>query len=281
MARCADLLFPRPADAVVERRMDGGRRFFAGLAVSPLRHNELVELVVAATLGRHQLSITFLNPDYARRAFLDDHLRNAINHFDYVLVDGNGVRLMTPLFGFIVPERLDTDAVAPHIFRALESLGGGVYLFGCAPGVAERARLRLAVDLPKLRVAGTEHGYFDVDRGHPGHISDDDSVRIIDEINATGPDLLLVSLPTPLQQEWVMAYRDQLQVPVVMTAGSYLDHLAQSRSLEQPWYPGWATTLRLNWLHRLIREPSRLWRRYTLEIAQFTYLVILRRLRRV
>ena len=254
------------------------RRGFAGINVNPLRLDEFLRLVRQCIADRRPLTVTFLNPDYTRRALRNDALRSDIDAFDLVLVDGNGVRVLTPLFGFTVPERLDTDRVAHKVFELADSTGGRVFLFGCAPGVAERAALQLQLDFPDLQVVGTEHGFHDIQRGHPGRFSDEDSLRIVEHIKTTKADLLLVSLPTPLQQSWVITHGNSLSVPLIMTGGSYLDHLAD-QSTANSWYPEWVDRLQLNWLYRLVREPRRLWRRYSLELLDYTALVLARRFR--
>ena len=256
-------------------------RQLAGINVSRLTKRDLLERVDDAFEHRTRLHVTFLNPDYARRALLDDDLREAINAFDVVAVDGNGVRLVAPLFGFALPERLDTDSIAPMLFDLVQRHHSSVFLFGCAPGMAEAARRRLEAEMPHLRVAGTEHGFHDIERGHPGRFSPQDSEAIVARINDSGADLVVVSLPTPLQQKWIVEYGDRLQAPVVMTGGCYLDHLAETTAaLGVSWYPGWIDALGLNWLYRLMREPRRLWRRYTIEMVHFLVLVLRARLGR-
>lgn len=245
----------------------------AGIKVTAMRKAELLDVAARALTGKERVHLTFLNPDYARRALLDDGIRRDINSFDLVAVDGNGVRLLTPLYGFSVPERLDTDSLAPDLFRLAASLGARVFLFGCAPGVAEAAAASMTQAFPGLRVVGTEHGYHDVQRGHPGRFDEKDSEAIVEQINAARADLVVVSLPTPLQQRWTARFGHRLKAAFVLTAGSYLDHAAQG-SLQRGWYPRWADRLRLNWLSRLLREPRRLWRRYTIEAAHFVLLVL-------
>ena len=251
-------------------------RWFAGIRVSLTTSEELLAAVARTLDGAGRLRVTFLNPDYARRALLDPRLRADINAFHIVAVDGNGVRLLAPLFGFTVPERVDTDRFAPHLFRLLAERRGRLFLFGCAPGVADEAGRRLAAAFPGLRVVGTEHGYHDVQRGHPGRFEARDSERIVAAVIGSRPDVLLVSLPTPLQQRWVAEHGDSLTIPLVLTGGSYLDHAAAGTA--GSWYPRWADALRLNWFYRLMRQPRRLWRRYTVEIAHFVLLVLRARL---
>ena len=68
-----------------------------------------------------------------------------------------------------------------------------------------------------------------------------------------------------MQQNWVSQVADRLDVPVIITGGSYLDHLAE----RVYWYPGWVNKMRLGWAYRLTREPGRLWKRYSLDLAAY------------
>lgn len=250
---------------------------FGGVGLSLVTGADVRAALMHAVATRTPVDVTFANPDYVRRAFRSDDLRRAIDGFDLVLVDGNGVRWLAPIFGFRVPERLDTDSLLPDILRDLAHARGRVFLFGCAPGVAELAGERIAAACPGLTVAGAEHGFCDVERGHPGRFDPADTARIIADIGASRADILVVSLPTPLQQRWVREHRDEITVPVVITGGSVLDHVAESATWPGSWYPDWANRWALNWFYRLCMEPRRLWRRYTIEIVEFTVASIRRR----
>lgn len=255
------------------------QRDFGGIKISALTAAELLSRLRAHLHDRSPTAVTYLNPDYARRAFRNAELRHDINRFDLVLVDGIGVARLAPLFGFRVPARLDTDRVAPRLFELIAELRGRVFLFGSAPGVAAEAATRLARAYPDLSVAGSEHGYHDVLAGHPGRIAASDSTRIVAAMNASRADLVVVGLPTPLQQRWLAEHRCLITAPVVMTAGSYLDHMADNDRWPATWYPPWADRLQLNWLYRLLREPRRLWRRYSVEFADYLRLALRARFR--
>src|SRR2546429_1802752 len=60
-------------------------------------------------------------------------------------------------------------------------------------------------------------------------------------------------------------YTTLFRSPVIITGGSYLDHLAE----RVYWYPGWVNKTRLGWAYRLTREPGRLWKRYSLDLAAY------------
>jgi N-acetylglucosaminyldiphosphoundecaprenol N-acetyl-beta-D-mannosaminyltransferase len=109
-----------------------------------------------------------------------------------------------------------------------------------------------------------------VARGHPGYHEDADVDMMVQTINASGADILHVCTPTPMQQTWVWQVADRLNVPVIMTGGSYLDHLAE----RVYWYPGWVNKMRLGWAYRLSREPGCLWKRYSLDLRAFGGMVL-------
>jgi N-acetylglucosaminyldiphosphoundecaprenol N-acetyl-beta-D-mannosaminyltransferase len=246
-------------------------RDFGGIKVSAIEEPRLLRLIRDRLVHRSRLDITFLNPDYARRAFLDAGLRDRIARFDLVLVDGHGVRLLAPLFGFRIPVRLDTDSIAPKVFALLNELESNVFLFGSRPGVSEQAARRLTAHFPRIVVVGTDHGFHDAVRGHPGWFEAEDSDRIVSAMNRSGADFVLVSLPTPLQQNWLAEHRAAIEATIVMTSGSYVDHMADA-SWPRSWYPEWTTTMRLNWLYRLVKEPRRLWKRYSIEFIAYLWL---------
>ena len=111
-------------------------------------------------------------------------------------------------------------------------------------------------------------------RGHPGRYDEADVDMMVETINAAKPDILHVSIPTPMQQNWVWQVADRLDVPVIITGGSYLDHLAEGVD----WYPHWVEKMRLGWAYRLYRDPRRLWKRYSLDLAAYGGMVLRQRL---
>jgi N-acetylglucosaminyldiphosphoundecaprenol N-acetyl-beta-D-mannosaminyltransferase len=256
------------------------RRDFAGIAVSPWRWADLLAAVQDALTGGGPVAITSLNPDYARRAWRSPALRDWINAFDAVCVDGVGVQLLCPLYGFVAPQRLDTDAAVPRLLGLCARTGAPVFLFGSAPGIARAAADTMVTAVPGLAVAGVEHGHHDLLAGSPGEFPAAATERIVADVNASGAAVLLVGLPTPLQQRWVVENRDRLTPSVLVTVGSYLDHVADAGRPGLLWYPPLVDRLRLNWLYRLVREPRRLWRRYTVETADYLGRAVWYRVRR-
>ena len=246
------------------------KREFLGIGLSCLPDDAFLDAVREAVQTRCRLTITFINPDYVLKAHKIPGLIEQMNKFDIVLPDGWGIVLGGRWLGHPVPDRQGNDDICPKMFALSAENKWPNFLFGCSEGTPERAAANLESTFPGLPIAGTLHGYWDVTRGHPGRYDDADVDMMVETINSAEPDILHVSIPTPMQQTWVWQVADRLNVPVIITGGSYLDHLAE----RVYWYPGWVNKMRLGWAYRLTREPGRLWKRYSLDLMSYGGMVL-------
>ena len=193
---------------------------FLGIGLSCLPDDDFLAAVHEAVATQSRLTISFINPDYVLRAHRTADLMGKINRFDIVLPDGWGVVLGGRWLGLPVPDRQGNDDICPKLFSRSEEYGLSNFLFGCGEGVPERAAANLVAMFPGLRIAGTLHGYWDVVRGHPGSYDKDDIDMMVQAINQAQCDVLHVSLPTPMQQDWVWQVADRLTAPVIITGGT-------------------------------------------------------------
>ena len=246
------------------------KREFLGIGLSCLPDDAFLDAVREAIQTRCRLTISFINPDYVLKAHKIPGLIEQMNKFDIVLPDGWGIVLGGRWLGHPVPDRQGNDVICPKMFALSAENKWPNFLFGCAEGTPERAATNLEATFPGLPIAGTLHGYWDVTRGHPGRYDEADVDMMVKTINSAEPDILHVSIPTPMQQKWVWQVADRLNVPVIITGGSYLDHLAE----RVYWYPGWVNKMRLGWAYRLTREPGRLWKRYSLDLMSYGGMVL-------
>ena len=246
------------------------KRDFLGVGLSCLSDEEFVDAVRQAVQTRSRLLVSFINPDYVLRGHNTPGLVEKMNMFDVMLADGWGIVLGGRWLGLPVPDRQGNDDICPKVFALSAEDGFANFLFGCSEGIPERAAANLQATFPGLPIAGTLHGYWDVARGHPGRYDDADIEMMINTINESRADILHVSIPTPMQQNWVTEVAGRLNVPVIITGGSYLDHLAE----RVYWYPPWVNKMRLGWAYRLSREPGRLWKRYSLDLMSYGGMVL-------
>jgi N-acetylglucosaminyldiphosphoundecaprenol N-acetyl-beta-D-mannosaminyltransferase len=130
--------------------------------------------------------------------------------------------------------------------------GTRFYLYG---GRNQGALVQLALNLrqafPGLRIVG---GYSPPFR----ELEPDEEARVLEEIDASGADVVWVGIGVPKQEKWMASVRPRLRVPVLIGVGAAFDFHAGLISQA----PGWMQRLGLEWAFRLSREPRRLWRRY-------------------
>ncbi|SIQ61024.1 beta-1,4-glucosyltransferase [Aeromonas sp. RU39B] len=146
----------------------------------------------------------------------------------------------------------------PRLMRE-SALFRRAFLLGGQPGVASRAAITLMGQ--GIEVVGEANGFADMS----------DEAALIERINQSQPDILLVALGNPAQEYWILRHREQLAVPLVVGVGALLDFLSGRVSRA----PNWVQAVRCEWLYRLALEPRRLLRRYTLDMGRFFLLCLM------
>ena len=251
-------------------RYRAAQRTFLGLGLSCMSDDDFLQAIREAIRTRSRLAVSFINPDYVRKARHSPELAGQINRFDIVLPDGWGVVMGARWLGYPVANRQGNDDICPKVFAVSAEHGLSNFLLSYREGVAEQAAATVTETFPGVPIAGTAQGHWDLKRGLAGLGDDAGFARLVDEINASKADILHVSLPTPLQQAWVWEFADRLNVPVIITGGAYLDHVAE----RMYWYPDWMVRTRLCWAYRLAKEPRRLWKRYSLDLMSYGTMVV-------
>ena len=199
------------------------------------------------------------NPEIVWACQKDPEMAAAVNGADAVLPDGVGVVWASRYLKTPVPERV---AGYDFLLALLERMEGTVFLLGGRPGVAEEAAENIRLRFPGVTVAGCCHGYYE-----------DDS-EVLAAIRAAEPDLLLVCLGARRQEKWMAAQAGKLPVGLMAGLGGSLDVLA-GRVRRAP--EGWRNR-GLEWLYRLLREPSRIKRQIWL--PRFVLAVMMQRIRK-
>lgn len=217
-------------------------------------HRELLRLIRRAGEAGAREPVLNVNVHCLNLAYKDPELRRALDEAPVVFCDGAGVALGARLLGLPRPERITYADWMWSLagFAAREGLS--VYLLGARPGVAEEAADRLRRRHPALTIAGADHGHFDQTPGS------EENEAVLDRICAVDPDILVVGFGMPLQERWLTENRDRLGTGVALAGGAAFDYV--SGRLRRG--PRLLTENGLEWLARLIVDPTRLWRRYLL-----------------
>jgi N-acetylglucosaminyldiphosphoundecaprenol N-acetyl-beta-D-mannosaminyltransferase len=202
-----------------------------------------------------------LNAEIVYQAQTNEELKSIINRADMVTPDGIGIVWGGRQLGYEIRERVTGIDLLYRLCQEAPAEGWKVYLLGSAPGVAEEAGRRLIINCPGLQICGSHHGYF----------NDDDIPALMNDIKKRSPDILFVSLGAPKQELWIRKYKQQLGVPISVGVGGSLDVIAGQKRRA----PVWMIRLNLEWLYRLVSEPSRIRRQMVL--PKFVVLILKRK----
>ncbi|KXA69219.1 WecB/TagA/CpsF family glycosyltransferase [Megasphaera sp. BIOML-A1] len=188
-------------------------------------------------------SIATANAEMVMRAQSDSELAQILQQADLVVPDGAGVLWAAEQQGKKFKERVTGVDLACSLLQEAAARQTAVYLFGGAPGIAEQAAANMQKRLGTLNVVGTHSGFF----------SDDEEKKIIEDIGSKGTRILLVALGVPKQEKWIHEHLYELGPCVCMGVGGTFDVLAGKAARA----PKWMQENRLEWLYRLLKEPTR------------------------
>lgn len=217
---------------------------------------------------RRRAHIVTANPELVMQARQDPKVRAMLDHADLVVPDGIGVVAAASLLGTPVPERVPGVELMQALLAEAGKNEWKIYLLGGAPGVAQEAARRIVDRWPGVRIVGTRNGYFRAD----------EEAAIVADICATAPDVLFVGMGAPRQELFIARWREaddgEWNVPLAVGIGGSIDVLAgKVRRAPAVWQK-----LGIEWLYRLLRQPSRL--RRTMVLPKFAFLVLFHALRR-
>jgi N-acetylglucosaminyldiphosphoundecaprenol N-acetyl-beta-D-mannosaminyltransferase len=241
------------------QRMRNGRIQILGSPLDPVTMAEAIARVDEAVRARQPLQNASLNAAKLVRMQSDSELREAVAACGLVTADGKPVVWAGRLLGHEVPERVNGTDLMELLLAHAEERGYSVFLFGSTEDVLAGARAEVERRHPRLRLAGTQHGYF----------SPAEEPKVVERIAASQPDILFVALGTPEKELFQERHRDALNVPFIMGVGGSFEVLAGKRSRA----PRWAQRAGLEWLFRLAQEPRRLGGRYVVGNTRFVLLV--------
>jgi len=214
--------------------------------------DELCEWIASPGPGRCRYVVT---PNVNHAVLLQRHAQFArvYAEADFVLADGMPIVLIARMLGRGVPERVAGSDLVPQLFeRARADAPVRVYLLGARPEVNRRAVKVVQERWPGIRVVGG-------DGPPPGFEEDEaENSRILAQIAAAEPDVLIVGLGAPKQELWVHQHRDRIRAKIALCVGATIDFLAG----EQHRAPRWMRRSGLEWVHRVALEPRRLSGRY-------------------
>ncbi len=215
----------------------------------------LSRIVTQLNEGNRQF-IVAQNPEKLLREEQDPKLAKII-HEQATLLPADGVGLVYAARILGLPELSRLTGI--DLFSALLDLahqeGYSIFLYGATKETLIKLSKQLPKQYPNLKLRGAIDGY-----SYQANAADQQT--LITEINQANPDFLFVALGSPKQEKWLANVLSHLDVKLAMGVGGSFDVLAGNVRRA----PAWMQDLGLEWLYRLIKQPSRILRAKNLPI---------------
>ena len=191
----------------------------------------------------------------------DKQLNNNLKSFDSLYPDGTGVYWASKIiYGRNgLRQRINGTDLYYEILADAEENGHKCFFFGGSRSASELLKKRLENEYPKLKIAGIIDGDTKIKDMN------------LEKIKKSNADILMVGLGTPYQEYWLSGYSKEIDIPVQLCIGSGIEFLSGLNKRA----PRILIKFGLEWLHRLIMEPKRLWKRYIIGIPLFTFKVLI------
>ncbi|WP_405314646.1 WecB/TagA/CpsF family glycosyltransferase [Lysinibacillus fusiformis] len=201
-----------------------------------------VDLLVNRIEQQEKTFVVTANPEVVMQANENPTVKGYLNQATYICADGIGVVKAAQILGDSLPERVTGYDTMVKLLEVGQQKRYKVYLLGAQKETIEKTIANIHKNYPNVEVVGYHDGFFDWNNNH-----------IADDIAALQPDLVFVALGVPRQEKWITENLDKFSKGVFIGVGGSFDVIAGTvKRAPVIWQK-----LNLEWLYRLLRQPSR------------------------
>ncbi|UCZ52712.1 WecB/TagA/CpsF family glycosyltransferase [Bacillus shivajii] len=216
-----------------------------GLKISKLTQQQTVMKILSSVQRKKRMFVVTANPEIVMCAHEEEDYYRILQTADIITPDGIGVVKGARILGERIPERVAGYDLFLKLLKEANEKELSIYLLGAKEIVLAKSVDVIKKDFPNVNIVGHHHGYF--------NLHDE---TIVNEIKDKNPDFVFVALGFPRQEEWISRHISNFEKGVFIGLGGSFDVIA-GETLRAPdiWIK-----LNVEWLYRLIKQPSR-WRR--------------------
>ncbi len=210
-------------------------------------------------------SLNWLPFGPARHPELLEILQNA----DLVTADGMPIVWLSRLLHAPIQARVTGSDLVPALAKKIAQTGHSIYFLGGNGDVAQQAADKLIKKYPGLNVVGVDSPFVYTE-GEEMLTADEQDKSILEKINKVRPDILLVGFGNPKQELWFNRNSYKLKAAVTIGIGGTYEFIVGKVSRA----PVWVQKSGFEWIHRILQDPKRLWKRYAIAIPKLCVITI-------
>jgi len=222
-----------------------------GVRVHAIDMARALDAIADAVAARRKGYVCLANVHSVMEAQDDPELMRVLNGAYLTLPDGRPLVWIGRLSGHEAMEQVRGPDLIVEACRALVPCGATHYLYGGAPGVAEDLERALARKAPGARLVGTFTPPFRA-------LDADERRALAEEVARVRPDIIWVGLGAPKQERFCAENLADLDATLLVGVGAAFDfHTGRIHDS-----PVWVQRAGLQWVHRLVQDPTRMGPRY-------------------
>jgi N-acetylglucosaminyldiphosphoundecaprenol N-acetyl-beta-D-mannosaminyltransferase len=231
-----------------------------GVGVNAIDMAQAINLVDSAVSQGRKGYVCVTGVHGIMEAQKDAGFEAILNHSLLTTPDGMPTVWVGRLKGFSQMRQVTGPNLMLRVCELSVARGYTHFFYGGVEGVADQLKYELTRKFPGLNVVGTYTPPF-----RP--LNRSESADLQSQISKLRPDFFWVGLSTPKQERFMEEYLPKLETKLMVGVGAAFD-IHTGRVKESP---NWVKNAGLQWLHRLLQEPGRLWKRYLLNNPAFVY----------
>ncbi|MDP9724760.1 glycosyl transferase [Priestia megaterium] len=178
------------------------------------------------------------------------------------LPDGGPLSVIAKKKGFKEAERVTGPDFMMEIFKVSQEKGYSHFFYGSTQETLDELKSNLKNKFPELNIVGMISPPF-------RSLTEEENIKITNDINKRNPDFLWVGLGAPKQEIWMYNHKNKIN-SLMVGVGAGFDYHAnkiQRAPLIMQKYS-------LEWLYRLIQDPKRLFKRYLQTNTKFIFYIL-------
>lgn len=227
-----------------------------GFNVSTLNSENLIKNIFEDYNKQEQLFIVNINPEIVVKNYRNEELKQEFNNQKYQIPDGMGIVWASKKQNGNIKERVAGIDFMLKLCEESIKHSSKIFLYGGKEGIASRAKRKLEKQYNGINIIGVNDGYME-------------EKQVLENIKKLRPDILFVGLGSPKQEEFIIRNKEELKgVKIIMPIGGSLDVISDTKKRA----PNWIIKLNLEWLYRLLKEPSRIFRQ--IKLVEFIFLIL-------
>ena len=203
------------------------------------------------------------NIDHLVKLQKDKEFYDVYQQAEWVVCDSKILYLLSKLLKHPLPQAIPGSSFFTAFYQYhKDDPDCKIFLLGAKEGVAAKAMQEINKSVGRNIVVGAHSPSYGFEK------NEEECRKLVDIVNRSGANVLLVGVGAPKQEKWIAQYRSQMPgVDIFMGLGATIDF--EAKTLKRA--PVFWQKIGMEWLYRCLKEPKRLFKRYFVDDMTFFY----------